>query len=156
VEDLPKTLSLSFAGRLRRLTTMAIVQCNCVHRLCNPCRTRKPPLSPVSHTHFISTVSIPSCASSKTLKLSTPRSLSLSSLICSCSFKLYSESCRAVTLNCRLSRAVSAVVSEENAVGSSSSGTGVFKLTYLEVGLAFLIWVFHKFASFRGSVNIYM
>lgn len=44
----------------------------------------------------------------------------------------------AVTLNCRLSRAVSAVVSEENAVGSSSSGTGVFKLTYLEVGFGFL------------------
>ncbi|KAE8100757.1 hypothetical protein FH972_018620 [Carpinus fangiana] len=83
---------------------MAVVQCSCVHSLCNPCRTRNPPLSPVSHIRFISSVSSPICASSKTLKLCTPR----------------------------LSRAVSAVVSVENAVGSSSSGTGVFKLTYLE------------------------
>lgn len=33
----------------------------------------------------------------------------------------------------RWDRVVSAVVSEESAVGSSSSGTDVFKLTYLEV-----------------------
>jgi hypothetical protein len=33
---------------------------------------------------------------------------------------------------------VSVVVSEENAVGSSSFGSGVFKLTHLEVGFGFL------------------
>lgn len=38
---------------------------------------------------------------------------------------------------CRLNRTVSAVVSEENAVGSNFSGTDVFKLTYLEVGFRF-------------------
>ena len=44
---------------------------------------------------------------------------------------------------------VSAVVSEESAVGSSSCGTDVFKLTYLEVGFLFinsvnldLFWLF--------------
>ena len=39
---------------------------------------------------------------------------------------------------CRPNRTVSAVVSEENAVGSNFSGTDVFKLTYLEVGFRFL------------------
>ena len=38
----------------------------------------------------------------------------------------------------RWDRVVSAVVSEESAVGSSSFGTDVFKLTYLEVGFLFI------------------
>lgn len=40
-----------------------------------------------------------------------------------------------VLYTCRLGSVVSAVVSEENAIGSSFSGTDVFKLTYLEVGV---------------------
>ena len=37
----------------------------------------------------------------------------------------------------RLGRVFSAVVSDGDAVGSSFSGTDVFKLTYLEVGFHF-------------------
>lgn len=36
---------------------------------------------------------------------------------------------------------VSAVVSEENAVGSNFSATDVFKLTFLEVGFSFLTFL---------------
>ncbi|KAA8532736.1 hypothetical protein F0562_032769 [Nyssa sinensis] len=79
------------------------VQCNSL-----PCYTYKPhttkPMSRYSSTHFISTHSSPLCFNSNSLKLSTRR----------------------------LGRVVSAVISEENTVGSSLSGTDVFKLTYLE------------------------
>ncbi|KAG6671429.1 hypothetical protein I3843_16G003400 [Carya illinoinensis] len=79
---------------------MAVVQFNSLPRLC---RTTAP-LSPISYTRLVSTVSIPVCTASNVLKLPTTRRNS----------------------------AISALVSEENAVGSSSSGTDVFKLTYLE------------------------
>uniref|UniRef100_A0A5B6YK03 Metallo-beta-lactamase domain-containing protein n=1 Tax=Davidia involucrata TaxID=16924 RepID=A0A5B6YK03_DAVIN len=79
------------------------VQCNSL-----PCYTYNPyttkPMSAFSSTHFISTHSSPLCFNSNTLKLSTHR----------------------------LGKGVSAVISEENTVGSSLSGTDVFKLTYLE------------------------
>ena len=66
--------------------------------------SRKTPLSPFSTTRFFSICNAPICTGSGTLKLSTPR----------------------------LGRVVSAVVSDRDAVGSSFSGTDVFKLTYLE------------------------
>lgn len=49
---------------------------------------------------------------------------------------------------------VSAVVSEETAVGSRFSGTDAFKLTYLEVGRGFLIWVFYGFNKIWFFVEI--
>ncbi|KAJ9708131.1 hypothetical protein PVL29_000272 [Vitis rotundifolia] len=66
--------------------------------------SRKTPLSPFSTTRFFSICNAPICIGCGTLKLSTPR----------------------------LGRVVSAVVSDRDAVGSSFSGTDVFKLTYLE------------------------
>ncbi|GMY18309.1 hypothetical protein FCV25MIE_13548 [Fagus crenata] len=81
---------------------MAVVQCNSLPRLY--CKPCRS-RTLISHTRLISTVTSPVvCTRSNALKLSTPR----------------------------LNKGVSAVVSEENAVGSSSSGTDVFKLTYLE------------------------
>lgn len=58
-------------------------------------------------------------------------------------------------LSCRSSGAVSAVVSQENVTGSSSSGTDVFKLTYLEVGFRFS-WSgsFWKLVNFYGFLLI--
>lgn len=44
---------------------------------------------------------------------------------------------------CRRGRVASAVVSEENAITSSLSDSGGFKLTYLEVGFHFLIGLSH-------------
>lgn len=49
-------------------------------------------------------------------------------------FEVYNCLQLSFSLIYRLGRVISAVVSEEKAVGSSSSGTDMFKLTYLEVG----------------------
>ncbi|PSS13420.1 TRNA-dihydrouridine synthase [Actinidia chinensis var. chinensis] len=79
------------------------IQCNYL-----PCYMQKPsktkPIYPFSYTHFASSHHSPICSNFNTLKLSKHRF-------------------------CKI---VSAVISEENAVGSSVSGFDVFKLTYLE------------------------
>ncbi|OAY31271.1 uncharacterized protein LOC110600350 [Manihot esculenta] len=78
---------------------------HCNSFLYNPCKTRLlSPLKPFSPTHFFSSCNRPICINTSTLKL--PRN--------------------------RLDKVVSAVVSEENAIGSTSAGTDVFRLTYLE------------------------
>ncbi|KAK6157699.1 hypothetical protein DH2020_011947 [Rehmannia glutinosa] len=78
-------------------------QCNSFHYFtCKPCFRK--PMSPFATAHFTSSQETPFFINSNALKLSTPR----------------------------LSKKVSAVVSEEKVVESSDSGTDVFKLTYLE------------------------
>ncbi|EXB89379.1 hypothetical protein L484_017345 [Morus notabilis] len=72
---------------------------------CKPCRTRRP--------------SFPSLPSTSLCFLSTKPNSSFSSS-------------KIATPSCKLGGAVSAVVSQESVTGSSSSGTDVFKLTYLE------------------------
>ncbi|KAJ1385272.1 Ribonuclease Z/Hydroxyacylglutathione hydrolase-like [Sesbania bispinosa] len=83
---------------------MATLQCNSLplNKTCH--RRRRPFNSVFSPTRFISSLGTSVCTSSRALKTSTSR------------------------WGCT----VSAVVSEENAVGSSFSATDVFKLTYLE------------------------
>ncbi|XP_044488800.1 uncharacterized protein LOC123213429 [Mangifera indica] len=80
------------------------VHCTTFRFSIKPCRTRTTLSSPLSTARLTSVSHNPNHINPFALKLSTPR----------------------------LSKVVSAVTSEENAVGSIDSGTDVFKLTYLE------------------------
>lgn len=103
-------VGFTFQKVVQRILTLLVVflaimavQCNFLH-----CYTYKPcianPMFPFSSALFISTRKTPLYVDANTLKLPTNR----------------------------LGRVISAVVSEEKAVGSSSSGSDMFKLTYLE------------------------
>lgn len=87
---------------------MAVAQCSSLPKPCS----NKTGLSPFAHSPIISTT--PICSSFKPLGISMSRSLLSHSHIC------------------RRGRVASAVVSEENAITSSLSDSGGFKLTYLE------------------------
>ncbi|XP_031249643.1 uncharacterized protein LOC116107513 [Pistacia vera] len=82
------------------------IHCNTFPISIKPCRTRTTLSSPLSTTRLTSVSHNPNRTNNVALKLSTPSP--------------------------RLSKVVSAVTSEESAVGSINSGTDVFKLTYLE------------------------
>ncbi|XP_031249585.1 uncharacterized protein LOC116107457 [Pistacia vera] len=82
------------------------IHCNTFPISIKPCRTRTTLSSPLSTTRLTSVSHNPNRINNVALKLSTPSP--------------------------RLSKVVSAVTSEESAVGSINSGTDVFKLTYLE------------------------
>lgn len=108
--------------------------------------TKPRPLSPLLlPTCFTSARKRPISINYNAFKLSTSRYLLVP-------FDFYSmfSMCGSESAFCRVGKMVSAVVSEESAVGSSFSGTDAFKLTYLEVSFWFSWLIVFSFLFLIG------